>query len=174
MAFLAPLAPYLMAGSALVSGVSQYQNAQYQSAVATQNADLMKQQAEREVFAANQDIADQDQSARGEIADMVAQMDASGINSSTGSLLFRRAGVASLAHRDRERLSQKRDIQLENTKRSEASQRAEAKAIKRSAKLGLLSTALNVGTSYLSGATMVNEYNQSRLALTSPNYGGSR
>ena len=82
MAVLAPIAPYLMAASTVVSGISQYQNAQYQSAVATQNAALLEEQATRETFAANQDIADQDQAARAEIADMLAQMDASGINSS--------------------------------------------------------------------------------------------
>lgn len=174
MAFLAPIAPYLMAGSALVSGVSQYQNSQYQAEVATQNAELLKETAQRETFAANQDIADNDQDARAAIADMMAQMDASGINSSTGSMMFRRAGAESLAKRDRERLGQKRDIQLENTKRQEASQRAEAKAAKRAGRLGLLSTALSVGTSFLSGSTMLNEYNKGRMALTAPNYGGGR
>lgn len=172
MAFLAPIAPYLMAGASLVSGISQYQNTQYQSAVATQNADLLKEQAQRETFAANQDIADNDTSARAEIAEMLAQMDASGINSSTGSMMFRRAGAESLAARDRARLGQKRDIALENTKRQEAQQRAEAKALKRAGRLGLLSTALGVGTSWLSGATMVNEFNKGRLALTNPSYLG--
>ena len=172
MAVLAPIAPYLMAASTVVSGISQYQNAQYQSAVATQNAALLEEQATRETFAANQDIADQDQAARAEIADMLAQMDASGINSSTGSMMFKRAGMESLAARDRARLGQKRDINLENTKRQAAQQRAEAKALKKAGKLGLLSTALDVGTSYLSGATMVNEYNKGRLALSNPSHMG--
>lgn len=172
MAFLAPIAPYLMAGSALVGGMAQYQNMQYQSAIASHNAAMLEQQAQREVFAANQDIADQDQSARAEIANMLAQMDASGINSTTGSMMMRRAGVESLATRDRERLGQKRDIQLENTRTQASVQRSEASAAKKAGRLGLLSTALNVGTSFLSGATMVNEYNKSRLALNAPNYGG--
>jgi len=47
MAVLAPIAPYLMAASTVVSGISQYQNAQYQSAVATQNAALLEEQATR-------------------------------------------------------------------------------------------------------------------------------
>lgn len=174
MAFLAPIAPYLMAGSAVVSGLSQMQNASYQSAVASQNAALLEQQAEREAFAANQDIADQDQSARAEIANMLAQMDASGINSTTGSMMFKRAGAESLANRDRERLGQKRDIQIENTRRQAAGSRAEARALKKSKGLTLLSTALGAGTSFLSGATMVNEYNKGRMALTSPSYAGGR
>lgn len=170
MAFLAPLAPYLMAGASLVSGVSQYQNAQYQSAVATQNSQLLEEQAKRETFAANQDIADQDQAARAEIADMMAQMDASGINSSTGSMMFKRAGMESLAKRDRERLGVKRDVQLENTKRQAAQERAAAKAAKRAGRLGLLSTALSVGTSWLSGASMVNEYKKGVMSLSNPSY----
>lgn len=170
MAFAAPILPYLMAGSAALSGISQMQNANYQSAVATQNAALLEQQAERETFAANQDIADQDVAARAQIAEMMAQMDASGINSGTGSMLFRRAGVESLATRDRERLGVKRDNQLENTRRQAASSRAEAKALKRSGRLGLLSTILSVPTSYLSGSSMLNEFNRGRMALTAPSY----
>lgn len=170
MAFLAPLAPYVMAAGAAVSGISQYNNSMYQSQVATQNADLMKQQADRETFAANQDIADNDRSAAAEIAQLVSDMGASGLTATTGSMMFRRAGMESLALRDRERLSQKRDVQLENTKRQEATFRAEAKASKKGAKLGLLASALSIPTSFLSGATMVNEFNKGRLALSNPSY----
>jgi hypothetical protein len=159
-----------MAGATAVSGISQYQNSQYQASVATNNANLLAQQAERETFAANQDIADNDSSARAQMGEMIAQMDASGINSNSGSMLLKRAGMSSLATRDRDRLSLKRDVSLENTKRQEASSRAEAKATRRAGKLGLLSTVLGVGTSFLSGASMVNEYNKGRLALNSPSY----
>jgi hypothetical protein len=161
-----------MAGATAVSGISQYQDAQYQSAIATQNANLLAKQAQNETFAANQDMLDKDADAKAGIADLMAQMAASGINASSGTLLMRRAGVESLALRDRERLGQKRDIQLENTKRQEASMRAEAKAAKKAGKLGLLSTVLGVGTSWLSGASMVNEYNKGRLALTNNSAGG--
>lgn len=173
MSFLAPIAPYVMAGASLVSGISNYQNAQYQAAVATNNANLLAQQAERETFAANQDIADNDAAARAQMAELVAQMDASGINSSTGSMMFKRAGLASLATRDRERLSVKRDVTLENTKRQEASMRAEAKALKKAGKFGLLSTLLSVPTSFLSGASMVNEFYKGKMALQNPSYMGA-
>lgn len=172
MATLAPIIPYVMAGASAVSGISQYQNMQYQSAVATQNANLLAQQAQRETFAANQDIADNDQAAKAEIAAMMAQMDASGINSNTGTMMFRRAGAEAMAKRDRERLSLKRDVQLENTKRQETSMRAEAKSLKKGAGLGLLSTILSIPTSFLSGASMVNEFKKGRLALTTPSYMG--
>lgn len=164
--------PFVMAIGTAVSGISQYQNAQYQSRVATNNANLLKQQAERETFAANQDIQDQDAAARAEIAGMLAQMDASGINSSSGTMMLRRVGAQEMATRDRERLAHKRDIQLENTKRQEAAMRAEAKAMKRAGRLGLLSTVLSVPTSFLSGATAVNQFKASQLALSSPSYTG--
>lgn len=174
MAFLAPMAPYLMAGAAAVSGIANYQNAQYQSAVATNNANLLAQQAERETFAANQDIADNDAAARAAMAEMQAQMDASGLSSTSGSMMFRRAGLQALATRDRERLGVKRDVQLENTKRQEAAQRAEAKAAKRAGRLGLVSSLLSIPTSFLSGASMLNEYNAGRMALTGNSAGGAR
>jgi uncharacterized protein YgiM (DUF1202 family) len=170
MAFLAPIAPYVMAAGAAVSGLSSYNNAMYQSQVATQNAELLKQNAEREAFAATQDMQDQDFDARAEIADLISNMNASGLTSTTGSMMFRRAGAESLALRDRERLSQKKDIQLENTKRQEGTMRAEAKAMKKAGKLGLLKTFLDIPTSFLSGASMVNEFNKGRLTLSDPSY----
>lgn len=170
MSFAAPTLPWLMAGSTALGGVMQIQNANYQSAVLENNANLLKQQAERETFAANQDIADESTAARAQIAEMLAQMDASGINSSTGSMLLRRAGAESLATRDRERLSIKRDITLENTKRQESSTRAEAKATKKAGVLPGLTSFLSVPTSFLSGATMVNEYKKGRMSLTAPSY----
>lgn len=172
MSFAVPIIPYLMAGASFVSGITNYQNAQYQSAVATQNAELLKQQADRETFAANQDIADQDMAARAQIAELLAEADASGLNSTTGSKMFQRAGLESLATRDRARLGLKRDVQLENTKRQEATQRAEAKALKKAGRLGLLTTLFQVPTSFLSGASMVNEYTKGRLALSTPSHVG--
>lgn len=170
MAQLAPLLPYLSAGASLLSGISAMQSANYQAAVAAQNAKLLEQQAVRETFAANQDIADQDAAARAQIAGVQAEMNASGINSSTGSMLFRRAGLESLAVRDRERLTLKRDNELENTKRQAVSQRAESKALKKAGGLSLLSTILSVPSSFLSSSSSLNEYNRNRLALKSPSY----
>lgn len=172
MAQLVPLLPYAMAAGTAVAGIGAYNNSMYQAEVATQNANLLAQQAEREVFAANQDMQDQDQGARAEIAEMLSGMSASGLTSTSGSMMMRRAGAESLVLRDRERLALKRDNQLENTKRQEASMRAEAKASKKSAKLGALATALSIPTSFLSGASMVNEFNKGRLALSSPSYMG--
>jgi hypothetical protein len=161
-----------MAVGSAISGLSSYQNAQYQAAVASNNAKLLEEQAKRETFAANQDIADQDMAARAEIAEMIAQMNASGLSATTGTMIFRRAGGAYLANRDRERLSVKRDVNLENTKRQAATMRAEARALRKSAGLGLLIFLINIPTSFLSGASMVNEYRKGRMALDRPSYSG--
>ncbi len=171
MAQLAPLIPYITAGATVLSGFASMQATQYQAAIAENNAKLLEQQAERENFAANQDLQSQDEAARAEIAALMAQMDASGLRSDTGTLLLRRQSAYKLAARDRERLAQKRDIQLENTKRQASSTRAEAKALKRNAGLGLLTTALSIPTSFLSSASAVNEYNRGRLGLSNPSYG---
>lgn len=174
MTFAAPLLPYITAGSALLSGFTQMQQASYQAAVANSNADLMAQQAQRETFAANQDIADQDADARAQVAALVSQMSASGINANSGSMLARSVSAESLAVRDRERLALKRDVQLENTKRQESTFRAEARASRRAGRLGLLGSFLSVPASYLSGASMLNDYNRGRMTLSTPSYMGGR
>lgn len=172
MAALAPLLPFVTAGASALSGIAGFQNAQYQSEVANNNSKLLGQQAERETFAANQDIKDQDLMARAQVAELMSQMDASGLSSTSGTMLFRRAGAEHLALQDRDRLSLKRDVQLENTKRQQASSKAETKALKGSAGIGLLTSILGVGSSYLSGASTLNDYNKGRLALNNPSYAG--
>lgn len=174
MAFAAPFLPYVAAAGTAISGIASFQNAQYQAAVSNNNAKLLEQTAEREAFAANQDMQDQDTAARAEIAQLMAQMDASGIRADNGTMLVRRAGMESLALRDRERLAQKRDIQLENTRRQAAGQRADAKAAKRGAGLSLLSTFLNVPSSFMSSASTLNDYNRGRMSLTGNSAGGAR
>ncbi len=172
MAQLAPIleaaVPYITAGASALSGISAMQSANYQAAVASNNAKLLEEQASRETFAANQDIADQDAAARAQIAGLQAEMDASGINAGTGSMLFRRTGLESVALRDRDRLQLKRDNELKNTKQQAAGQRSEAKAQKRAGRMSLLSTLLDIPTSFLSGASMVNDYKRNRMSLSSP------
>jgi hypothetical protein len=174
MAALAPVVPFISAGATLLGGISANRDAQYQAAVGMKNAQLLEEQAQREHFAATVDAEDQDTSARAEIADMMAQFAASGLSSSSGSFVMRNLGASSLAKRDRTRLMQKRDVQLYNTRNQVSSMRNEANATRRGGRTGLLSTALAVPTSYLSGASMVNDYTRGRMSLSSPSYAGGR
>lgn len=170
MAFLAPALPFISAGASLLSGVAANRDAQYQAAVGDKNAAMLEEMARRESFAANQDIQDQDTSARAEIADMLSQMAASGLSADSGSFMFKRAGAATLAKRDRTRLAQKRDVQAYNTKVQAMSTKNEAAATRRGGRTSLLSSLLQTPASYLSGASMVTDYNRNRLSLSSPSY----
>lgn len=174
MAVLAPAMPFISAGATLLGGMSANRDARYQAAVGMKNAQLLDEQALRENFAASQDIEDQDVSARAEVADMLSQFAASGLSASSGSFVMRQAGAALLAKRDRQRLGQKKDVQLANTRNQVSTMRSEAEATRRGGRTSLLSTALAVPTSYLSGASMVNEYTRGRLSLSSPSYAGAR
>ena len=170
MSFALPALPYLMAAGTAYGAYSAYDSSRYQAQVATNNADLMARQAKLEVHAANEDMQDRDQRARAEIAEVMAQASASGLTATTGTMLMRRAGAESLAGRDRERLANKRDISLENTKRQEQSYRAEAAAAKKAGRRALLGSLFEIPTSFLSGATMVNNYQRGRLRLDFPSY----
>ena len=151
-----------VAGTAF-GAYSQYQAGQYQAAVAQANADLAARQAMEERHAADLDMQDKDLAAKAEIAELVSQMNASGLTSTTGTMLMRRQGAFGLAARDRERLGQKRDTQFENTKRQQQMFLAESREAKRGARMSLLSGFLDVGSSALSSATMVNNYKRSRI-----------
>lgn len=170
MSFVTPALPYLMAAGTALGAYSSYEAGRYQSQVAANNADLMARQAKLEAHAANEDMQDRDQRARAEIAELMSQATASGLTATTGTMLMRRVGAESLARRDRERLANKRDINLENTKRQEQSYRAEAAAAKRSARRALLGGLFDIPTSFLSGATMVSNYQRGRLALEQPSF----
>lgn len=168
MAFMAPVLPWLAAGSAVVGGISQMQSAQYQAAVAQNNANILEENAARERAAAAEDMQSKDMDARAQVAALMADMDASGLSADSGSFLRRRSGAQWLAGRDRERLERKADTSVRNTKQEAASYRAEAKALKKGGFLSFLTTAFNAGSSYLSGASMLNEYKAGQLQLSNP------
>lgn len=172
MAFAVPALPYIMGAATLYSGYEQMQASRYQAAVATANANTVRKQAQIEDLAASEDMRDRDVAARAEIAEMMSRAAASGLTATSGTMLMRQEGAYSLASRDRERLALKRDTARDNKRRQELSLRAEAKEYKRAGRSALLSSLLGVGTSYLSGATMVNDYNLGRMRLQQPSYMG--
>lgn len=162
--------PFIMAAGTAVSAYSEYQAAKYQAAVAENNANLMQQNMTNENFAAAQDMMDRDLAARSEMAAAIAEMGASGLSADSGSMLLRRRSLSELADRDRERLGLKRETQLENNRMQVGALRSEAKQIRRMAKMGLITAPLKIATSYLSGASSVNQYNTSSAGLSAPSY----
>jgi len=170
MAFVAPLIPYITAGATALSGLQAMQASQYQGAVARANAEAASETARRELTAANLDMQDKDLAARDQLDNMLAGMAASGLSTNSGSMLLRRTAGERLATQDRERLALKRDINFKNTKQQQASYADEASALNQSSGVNLLSSFLAVPTSYLSGASMVSNYNLGRMSLESPSY----
>lgn len=164
--------PYALAASTALGGVMQYSNAQYQARVASNNAAAVERNAAAKLQAANEDMRDKDRGAAAELADLAAAAAASGLDASSGTMLLRRTSVESLAARDRERLATRRDTELSNAKTEAAQLRAQSKQLKLGATIGLLTTVASAGTSYLSGATMLNDYAKGASVLGAPSFTG--
>lgn len=162
--------PFIMMAGTAVSAYGEYQAAKYQSAIVEHNANLMQENMERENFAASQDMMDRDLAARAEMAEVIANMGASGLSADSGSMLLRRRSLSELADRDRQRLGEKKDTQNQNYRDQIGSARVEAKQMRSAAKTNLLMTPIKMATSYLSGASMVNQYNTSAAGLSAPSY----
>lgn len=164
--------PFIMAAGTAIGGVTSYMSSQYQAQVAENNATIAGDAAVRNVFNENQDMQAKDIAARQEIAALVADMGASGLDANSGSKLLQRRSLADLATQDRTRLAANRDVNLKNKLQEQAAYKAEARSSRTAGMFGLLTTALQVPTSYLSGATSLNNYRRSALALTNPSYVG--
>lgn len=164
--------PFIMAAGTAVSGITSFMSSQYQAQVAENNATIAGDAAVRNAFNENQDLQARDIAARQEVAAIVADMGTSGLSATSGSKLLQRTSLADLATRDRERLATNRDVNLKNKLQEKASFKAEAKSARTAGAFGLLTSALQVPTSYLSGATSLNNYRRNSLSLTSPSYVG--
>lgn len=157
--------PYITAGASVLTGVTAIQQANYQAAVLARNSAIMEENAARTAAAAQEDMADQDRAAAAEIASLETAMSASGLDGTGGSMMLRRRGLTSLADRDRERLALKRDTEVGNMMQEAAGMRADSSAAKSAGQWGWLTTGIGALSSYLSSATMVNNYNSKRSGL---------
>lgn len=172
MAFMMAAAPYISAAGTAMGVLGQIQAANAQASIASQNAAIERQNAIDETVAMNRDMLARDQEAAGSIAELQASMDASGITSGSGSMLLKRKSLEQLAARDRENLAAKRDANLQNRLQSAAGLGSQARAYKSGAFLSALGGMANIGTSYLSTATMVNDYKRSTLRSSNPSIMG--
>lgn len=172
MAVAAPFIPWIMAAGTAFSVVSGIQAANYQAKVAENNAKISEENAIRETAAANKDAQSRDINAMQTIAELQAEMDASGLNSSSGTMLLRRRSVEELATSDRENLAAKKEANLTNRKNEAASYRAEGKAAKKAGVVNAIGGVLSIPTSYLSGATMVNDFNKLQVRGRASTIGG--
>lgn len=170
--------PMVLMGMSAVGGIMEAKassdNYKYQAQVAENNARLTQKSKENETFAANQDMMDKDIAAKQEIGALIAEIGASGLTASSGSMLGRVDSLRQYAAQDRERLAHKRNINSQNRDEETRGLQNEAAANRKAAKNAKIAGVLNVGTSLLQGATMVNNYKQSKAALSAPSYAKGR
>jgi hypothetical protein len=145
MAFLAPLAlPMAIAGS-VISGVSQFSQGMYQSAVAKNNAKIAGQNADRVGYAAQIEQLRSDREYAAEEGALLASQAASGFD------VLGRSQVMSRANLERVRGEQALDIRqqglfdVRNLQQEQANFLGEARAAKTQAWMGLAATAFEVG-----------------------------
>ncbi len=142
MAFL-PIA-MAVAGTA-IQGFSQFQQAQYQSAVAKNNAKIAEDNSNRASYASQIEQMRSDREYRAQEASMLATEAASGLD------VLGASQVASRANLQRVRGEQASDIRLQgefnvrNLQQEQANFLGEARAQKTQAWMGLAATAFDIG-----------------------------
>lgn len=156
--------PYVMAGMSALQGIGSAQEASYGAAVAARNAQIEERNAAEKMNAARLEAQDTDQSARQEIGALIANMSASGVSLDSGSSAGAVASQTMLAERDRERLIRRGERERDNSLQAAADLKAQSKQLKKSAKFSMLTIPLSAATSYFSGASMVNKWNNVKLA----------
>lgn len=154
--------PYLMAAGTAVQGLGAMSEANYQSAVMKQNAEIADQNARRTMAQSAQDAADKDMEARLEIGAVLAQASVSGLDMNSGSMLLRRRDMSSFAGQDRRRIIEGGRAEAENSLQEAAGYRAQSRALRKGMKWQLLGTALSAGSSFLNGRDMVSKINYQR------------
>lgn len=146
MAFALPFLPLALsvAGTA-ISGFSQFQQAQYQSAVAKNNAKIAKQNADRLSYATQIEQMRSDREYAQQSSSLLASQAASGFD------VLGRSQLASRNNLARVRGEQAEDIRLEgladvrNMLQESANFLGEARAQKTAAWMGLAATAFDIG-----------------------------
>ena len=172
MAVLAPFIPYITAAGTALSVVSGIQASNYQAKVAANNAKIAETNMAKETLAANQDMQTRDVNAMQTIADLQTSMDASGISSTSGTMMLRRRSVEELATSDREKLAEKSATNIANRKAEIAGYQADASAYSSAAAISSITGALSIPSSFLSGATMVNNFKKLQVRGSASTIGG--
>tara|TARA_R110000868_G_scaffold307378_2_gene568850 strand:- start:18228 stop:18770 length:543 start_codon:yes stop_codon:yes gene_type:complete len=145
----------LSVASAVVGGVSAVSTANYNAMVADRNAVLSEQNASAAMQQAGLDAKQQDLSAAQDIGQMIAAAGASGLGAGLGSYALRRRSAESLAASDRQNIIAGGQNQAQELLQQSADFKTAAAQERSAAKMAVVSTALGVGTSLVSGADRV-------------------
>lgn len=163
---LAQIAQVVSVGSAVIGTIGQMQAASYQASVAARNQEIAEENARRASNDAQLEQIDASQDAAREIGALIAEQSASGISLSSGSSLLRRRDLQEYAQRDSQRIREQGNVNIRNFKQQAAdfaSEREVAKASRSNAFTGGL---LNIGSSYIGGATAVRKAKAAKVTRT--------
>lgn len=162
MAFLPAIAPALGVISSLIgaagavySGIAAKNAADYQSAVARQNANIAEENARRVVERSQIKQQDQDMQSMAELGTQEAIQAASGLSITGGSQMLSRKAAAELGRRDALNVRQDGELESYNFKTQAVNQRAEAQLAKMKGQSSLIGGYLQGAGGLLSGLATV-------------------
>jgi len=145
MAFLAPLAiPLAIAGTA-IQGLSSFQQSNYQSAVAKNNAKIADQNAERAGYASQVEQMRSDREYRAQQGTLLATQAASGFDVLGRSQVMSRANLARVRGEQAVDIREQGLFDVRNLQQESANFLGEARAQKTAAWMGLAATAFDIG-----------------------------
>lgn len=144
MAFLAPLAlPLAIAGTA-IQGFSEFQQKQYQSAVAKNNAKIAQENAARASDASQIEQMRSDREFRAQEGSVLAAQSASGLDVLGHSQVLSRANVARVREEQAVDIRRQGWFDVRNFQQEQANFLGEARAAKTQAWMGLAATAFDI------------------------------
>jgi hypothetical protein len=145
MAFMAAAAPFLAIAGTVLQGFSQFQQNQYQSAVAKNNAKIAEQNADRASYASQIEQMRSDREYQAQEASLLASQAASGLDVLGRSQVMSRANVGRVRGEAAVDIRQQGLFEVRNFQQEQANFLGEARAAKTNAWMGLASTAFEVG-----------------------------
>lgn len=143
------------AGGAVLSGIAGYQNANYQAAVASNNAELARRQAELASFKGQTDAYRQDLKNRAILGEQNAAMGASGFDLGSSSFGRVRGSTAELGRFDTLNTMHASDMEKYGYQIQQSNFLSEAKAKKQAGINSLISGAIGATGSLIGGASQV-------------------
>lgn len=145
------------------SAYSANQAANYQAAVAKQNAKVAENNAIHAVNEAAVNARDKDQENKAIIGQLLADQAASGLNLGSGSFALQRKSAEELSARDRQRTIYAGAVTANRYRQQGADFEAQAKLSKMEARNAAISGVLGVGGSLLSSAGKIQAQKAARI-----------
>ena len=154
-AALAPIGLALSFASTAFQGIAGAQAASYQAAIAEQNQQVAKENANRTIQASQVEQQDRDLTARALLGEQVTEQAASGLTLGSRSFRLARRSAQQLARKDALNIRQAGAVDAYNYRTQAANFGMQADLARSSASSSLLGGFLGAGTSLISGASKI-------------------